>query len=120
MKDTTALTNDDIKEIKNLLISALIMNSDFEFHVNTDGTTEEAKRLEDMLNTDDVVNKKFLIDCIIATAMHVLGLSNDDVATQVGEDKCNNNIFLYAIAQTSDEDVDKIGKLIADNLNLAK
>lgn len=120
MKDTTALTNKDIKEIKNLLMSALIMNSDFEFHVSTDGTTEEAKRLEDMLNTDDVVDKKFLVDCIIVAAMHVLGLSNDDAATQVGEDKCNSNIFLYAIAQTSDEDVDKIGKLIADNLNLAK
>lgn len=120
MKDTTALTNKDIKEIKNLLISALIMNSDFEFHVSTDGATEEAKQLEDMLNTDDVVNKKFLVDCIIVAAMHVLGLSNDDTVAQVGEDKCNSNIFLNALSETSDEDVDKIGKIIADNLNLAK
>lgn len=120
MKDATALTNKDIKEIKNLLIVALIMNSDFEFHVTTDGTTEEAKQLEDLLNTDDVVNKKFLIDCIIVATMHVLGLSNNDAIAQIGEDKCNNNIFLNALSETSDEYLDKIGKLIADSLNLAK
>lgn len=120
MKDITALNNKDIKEIKNLLIAALIMNSDFEFHVNSDGATKAAKEFENMLNTDDDANKKFLTDCIIVAAMHVLGLSNDDAVAQVGEDKCKSNIFLSAISQTSDEDVDKIGELLADNLNLAK
>lgn len=111
MKDTTALTNDDIEKIKGLLTTALVLNLEFAFNAKYDTAPQAVVDLAELTGNDE--NQRYLANCAIVTTLNVLGVTKEELIKKIVGSKDISSEQLDAIADTSDEDIHKAANFFA-------
>lgn len=115
MNKVKSLSDKDMKKVNDLLTAVLVMNSGVEFEISDDDSSGAASSLIEMLN-EDGDNKKFLVDCAVISALNVLGLtSKDSLKLVLG--KAKDNQILNALVESSDDDIEMTGKVLANAMN---
>ena len=114
MKDTAALTNKDIKEIKDLLTIALVLNLELEFDAKNNNAPKSVVDLAELLGNDE--NQKYLANCAIVAAFNILGVTKEELIKRIGVSKDISSEQLDAIADTSDADIHKVANFFITHL----
>lgn len=105
MKDTTTLTNEDIKKIKDLLTVALVLNLELGLDAKSNSASQAVVDLVELLGNDE--NQKYLANCAIVTTLNVLGVTKEELIKKIGVSKDTSSEQLDAIADTSDANIHK-------------
>lgn len=114
MKNTTALTNDDIKKIKGLLTTALVLNLEFAFNAKYNNAPQAVVDLAELTGNDE--NQRYLANCAIVTTLNVLGVTKEELIKKIVGSKDISSEQLDAIADTSDADIHTVANFFTTHL----